>query len=100
VPRWRRLGFAFERSYYAEKAVIQPGCRSATPTTTVSGSGWASRWGVPEHMDGAFFTAPFYPPAQLLFGIVVNKAGQRFVNEDGYHARTAAYLFEQPDSVG
>jgi 3-oxo-5alpha-steroid 4-dehydrogenase len=51
-------------------------------------------------MDGAFFTAPFYPPAQLLFGIVVNKAGQRFVNEDGYHARTAAYLFEQPDSVG
>ena len=56
--------------------------------------------GVAEHMEGAFFTAPFYPPPQLLYGIVVNKEGRRFVNEDGYHARTSAYLFEQPDQVG
>jgi succinate dehydrogenase/fumarate reductase flavoprotein subunit len=36
----------------------------------------------------------------MLFGIVVNAEGRRFVNEDGYHARTAAHLFEQPGSKG
>ena len=56
--------------------------------------------GVAEHMEGAFFTAPFYPPAKHVFGIVVNKDGRRIVNEDGYHSRTSAAVFEQPDQVG
>ncbi len=56
--------------------------------------------GVPEHMDGAFFTSPFYPPGDLLRGIIVNREGRRFVAEDSYHARTAAALFAQPGSVG
>ncbi|MBW8910932.1 MAG: FAD-dependent oxidoreductase, partial [Sphingomonas sp.] len=38
----------------------------------------------------------FYPPAQLIKGIVVNRDGQRFVAEDSYHGRTAAFIFEQP----
>lgn len=58
-----------------------------------------SAGGATEHMDGAFFTAPFYPPCQHLFGIIVNKEGRRFVNEDGYHARTASYVFDQPDQT-
>jgi succinate dehydrogenase/fumarate reductase flavoprotein subunit len=56
--------------------------------------------GVAEHMEGAFFTSPFYPPGDTLKGIVVNQLGQRFVNEDVYHSRSAAALFEQPSSVG
>ncbi len=56
--------------------------------------------GVAEHMQGAFFTSPFYPPGEMLRGIVVNRDGRRFVAEDGYHARTAAHLFEQPGAVG
>ena len=32
--------------------------------------------GVAEHMEGAFFTSPFYPPGDTLKGIVVNKAGR------------------------
>jgi 3-oxo-5alpha-steroid 4-dehydrogenase len=52
--------------------------------------------GVPEHMDGAFFTSPFYPPGETLKGIVVNKLGRRFVNEDAYHSRVSAYVFDQP----
>ena len=56
--------------------------------------------GVAEHMEGCFFTSPFYPPGQLLNGIIVNKHGKRFINEDGYHARTSSFLFEQPDQVG
>ncbi len=55
--------------------------------------------GVADHLDGAFFTAPFYPPEGLLRGIAVNKHGQRFVNEDSYHSRTSAFVFDQPDRV-
>ena len=40
-------------------------------------------------MDRAFITAPVYPPAVLLTGIIVNKLGQRFVAEDSYHSRTS-----------
>jgi 3-oxo-5alpha-steroid 4-dehydrogenase len=53
--------------------------------------------GVADHMDGAFFTGPFYPPEGMLRGIVVNKLGERFVNEDSYHSRTSAFVFDQPD---
>ena len=48
-------------------------------------------------MDQAFITAPFYPPAQLLTGIVVNKLGKRFVAEDSYHSRTSGFVMDQPD---
>ena len=64
--------------------------RSPPPTTTASASGWAHR-PVRElrFMEQAFITAPFYPPAQLVTGIVVNKEGKRFVAEDSYHSRTS-----------
>jgi succinate dehydrogenase/fumarate reductase flavoprotein subunit len=47
-------------------------------------------------MDAIHATAAFYPPAQLIKGIVVNRDGKRFVAEDSYHGRTAAFIFEQP----
>ena len=50
-------------------------------------------------MDSAFITAPFYPPAQLLTGIVVNKLGKRFVAEDSYHSRTSGFVMDQPDQA-
>ncbi len=49
------------------------------------------------HMDGALITSPFYPPQDLLKGILVNKHGQRFINEDCYHARTTDACLQQPD---
>ncbi|GAA0234917.1 FAD-binding protein [Cryptosporangium japonicum] len=52
--------------------------------------------GVADHMEGAFFTAPFYPPEGNARGIVVNREGRRFVNEAAYHSRVAAYVFDQP----
>lgn len=48
-------------------------------------------------MEQAFITAPFYPPAKLLTGIVVNKEGKRFVAEDSYHSRTSGFVMDQPD---
>ncbi len=50
-------------------------------------------------MDRAFVTAPFYPPAKLVTGIVVNKEGKRFVAEDSYHSRTSAFVLEQTDQA-
>jgi 3-oxo-5alpha-steroid 4-dehydrogenase len=53
--------------------------------------------GVTENMEKTFLTGPFYPPAEALRGIVVNKLGRRIVNEDAYHSRTTAAVFRQPD---
>jgi succinate dehydrogenase/fumarate reductase flavoprotein subunit len=60
------------------------------------GASAGGRW---RFMDEPFQTAPFYPPSILLTGIIVNKHGKRFVAEDSYHARTAAFVMEQPDSA-
>jgi succinate dehydrogenase/fumarate reductase flavoprotein subunit len=51
------------------------------------------------NMEKPFITCPFYPPEQLLKGILVNKHGQRFVAEDSYHSRTGIISREQPDGV-
>jgi 3-oxo-5alpha-steroid 4-dehydrogenase len=51
------------------------------------------------HMDQAFLTAPFYPPASLVKGIVVNADGKRFVAEDSYHSRTSGFVLDQPGSA-
>jgi 3-oxo-5alpha-steroid 4-dehydrogenase len=51
------------------------------------------------HMDESFITAPFYPPSSHVFGLIVNKHGQRFVAEDSYHSRTGYFTMKQPDSA-
>jgi succinate dehydrogenase/fumarate reductase flavoprotein subunit len=56
-----------------------------------------SAGGVATNMDQLFITAASYPPEILLTGIIVNKAGKRFVAEDSYHSRTSAFVLEQPD---
>lgn len=58
-----------------------------------------SAGGATKHMDQIFITAPAYPPAILLTGIIVNKLGQRFVAEDSYHSRTSGFVMDQPDSA-
>lgn len=52
------------------------------------------------HMNQSFVTIPFYPPASHTFGILVNGQGQRFINEDVYHARIAARVLEQRETGG
>ena len=58
-----------------------------------------SAGGATRHMDQMFITAPAYPPAILLTGIIVNKLGRRFVAEDSYHSRTSGFVMDQPDSA-
>ena len=59
----------------------------------------ASVGGAWKFMDEPFQTAPFYPPSNLVKGLIVNKLGDRFVAEDSYHSRTSAFVLEQPDSA-
>ena len=50
-------------------------------------------------MNGIIATASFYPPGQLIKGVVVNLRGERFVAEDSYHGRTADFIMEQPEAT-
>jgi 3-oxo-5alpha-steroid 4-dehydrogenase len=50
------------------------------------------------HMNQCFLTIPYYPPSSLTYGILVNAQGQRFINEDVYHARIASHIQKQVDA--
>lgn len=58
-----------------------------------------SAGGEPRGMDAAFLTSPYYPPDNMLKGVVVNSEGQRFIAEDVYHGRMAGNIMKQPDGV-
>lgn len=47
------------------------------------------------NMHEGFVSLPYYPPATLTYGILVNAQGQRFINEDAYHGRVGAFLLRQ-----
>jgi 3-oxo-5alpha-steroid 4-dehydrogenase len=49
-----------------------------------------------KHMEEPFITAPFYPPSSLMTGLIVNRSGERFCAEDGYHSRTSQLVLAQP----
>ena len=53
--------------------------------------------GVAINMHEGFVSLPYYPPASLTYGILVNAQGQRFINEDCYHGRVGYYCLQQPD---
>lgn len=50
-------------------------------------------------MGEGFVSMPFYPPSKLVQGVLVNAAGQRFINEDAYHGRTGEFILRQPDGL-
>ena len=47
------------------------------------------------NMHEGFISLPYYPPAGMTRGIVVNDKGQRFINEDVYHGRLGAFVLRQ-----
>jgi len=47
------------------------------------------------NMHEGFVSLPYYPPATLTYGILVNAQGQRFINEDAYHGRVGAACLRQ-----
>ena len=47
------------------------------------------------NMHEGFVSLPYYPPSTLTYGIFINSAGQRFINEDCYHGRVGAFALQQ-----
>ncbi|MEM1111941.1 MAG: FAD-dependent oxidoreductase [Pseudomonadota bacterium] len=47
------------------------------------------------NMHEGFVSLPYYPPASMTYGILINDKGQRFINEDVYHGRMGSYILEQ-----
>ncbi|QFU77583.1 FAD-binding protein [Halioglobus maricola] len=48
------------------------------------------------NMHEGFISIPYYPPASITGGILVNDKGQRFINEDVYHSRLGQAVLDQP----
>ncbi len=48
------------------------------------------------NMHEGFISLPYYPPASITGGILVNDKGQRFINEDVYHSRLGNAILENP----
>jgi 3-oxo-5alpha-steroid 4-dehydrogenase len=46
------------------------------------------------NMHEGFISLPYYPPASITSGILVNDKGQRIINEDVYHARLGNAIIE------
>ena len=48
------------------------------------------------HMEQFFTTCPWTIPESHAYGVFVNVAGQRFINEDCYHGRVSRCAVDQP----
>jgi succinate dehydrogenase/fumarate reductase flavoprotein subunit len=95
-------GYIMNDAMFARELAWMPRDLIKHGTNNDDGSGillGMSAGGEAVHLDRAFLTSPFYPPADMLKGILVNAAGRRFVAEDSYHGRTAGFLVEQPQGI-
>ncbi|MEO0030435.1 MAG: hypothetical protein RIS94_193 [Pseudomonadota bacterium] len=93
-------GFQMQREMVARDYafLLDHGVAIGTDYSDGSGIAMAQALGADTESIGAIHaTACFYPPSQLVKGVIVNRLGQRFVAEDSYHGRTAAFIFDQPD---
>ena len=50
------------------------------------------------HMDAAEVAIPLTPPKRLMRGILVNRVGQRFINEDTYYGRVGQEAMFRQDA--
>jgi succinate dehydrogenase/fumarate reductase flavoprotein subunit len=96
-------GYIMNEGMFARELAWMPRDLIKQGTNNDDGSGillGVAAGGEPVGLDRAFLTSPFYPPADMLKGILVNAEGRRFVAEDSYHGRTAGFLVEQPQGIG
>jgi len=104
---WRATGRASHpRGHLGNDAVVAeypPLSSKPFPLASIYDDGPGIRLGASvgaqlRFMEQAFITAPpFYPAAQLVTGILVNKLGKRFVAEHSYDSRTSGFAMDQPD---
>jgi 3-oxo-5alpha-steroid 4-dehydrogenase len=49
------------------------------------------------NMHEGLMTTPYFPPVSHIQGLIVNRQGQRFINEDCYHGRVADAIMHKAD---
>lgn len=93
-------GFAMNQEMLRKYSPLLLGATEPIGNPGDTGSGILMGLGVGAaaiNMHEGFVSLPFYPPAALTFGILVNAQGQRFINEDVYHGRVGYYCLQQQD---
>ena len=91
-------GFVMNQEMLKKHAPLLSRCNSPTGNPGDDGSGirmGMGAGGVTINMHEGLTTIPFYPPATLTFGMFINSAGQRFINEDSYHSRVGFNCLQQ-----
>jgi 3-oxo-5alpha-steroid 4-dehydrogenase len=74
--------------------------RAKVGTETDDGSGirmGIAAGGAAIHMSAGDITLPIFPPVKLKQGLYVNRAGQRYLNEDAYFGRAGEYALLHQD---
>ena len=96
-------GFIYNKEMVAHYAPLLQKCSYRVGTEGDDGSGIQMGIGVGAaaiRMDAGDISLPYYPPHQLMKGILVNRYGQRFINEDAYYGRVGEHaLLRQEGQV-
>ncbi len=96
-------GFINNKEMVAKYASLLQRCRYRVGTDGDDGSGirmGIGAGGAAIRMDAGDVSLPYYPPHQLMQGVLVNRYGQRFINEDAYYGRVGEFaLFRQDGQV-
>jgi succinate dehydrogenase/fumarate reductase flavoprotein subunit len=83
-------GFINDKEMVARYAPLLRRCRYRVGSEGDDGSGirlGLGAGGAAIRMESGDISLPFYPPHGLMRGLLVNRQGQRFVNEDAYFGR-------------
>ena len=94
-------GFVMNQDMLKRYAPLLTRCNAPTGNPGDDGAGilmGMGAGGAAINMHEGLTTLPFYPPASLTFGIMVNASGQRFINEDCYHGRVGNFCLRQPEN--
>lgn len=91
-------GFVMNEEMVRKYAPMLTHCNAPIGNPGDTGSGilmGISVGGAAVNMHEGFVSLPYYPPASMTCGILVNDKGQRFINEDVYHGRMGAAILAQ-----
>jgi 3-oxo-5alpha-steroid 4-dehydrogenase len=93
-------GFIMNREMVAKYAPDLARCKFPIGSDGCDGSGIRMGMGVGGaaiNMHEGLMTTPFWPPTTHIKGVLVNRQGQRFINEDCYHGRVTDAIMQKAD---
>jgi len=83
-------------------AVFAPGLLGTSPIGAPTDDGSGIRMGIglgaaAVHMDAGFVGLALHPPEEIIQGVLVDRRGQRFINEDCYLGRVGEYAMARAE---